>query len=150
MAKKQNADICKFYDVGIVDANTLRGEVDETLWLLTQGTQVVPIKVEDLLYLYSETTILRRRILSFPEYGKNRMDSIINTLQMYEPSDIKSYQHVVFLIQTSKEHPVSVSELCKLQDITIMFGSTAEINWGVGIDEKLDNEMFFMLVCSKK
>ena len=78
------------------------------------------------------------------------MDSIINTLQMYEPSDIKSYQHVVFLIQTSKEHPVSVSELCKLQDITIMFGSTAEINWGVGIDEKLDNEMFFMLVCSKK
>lgn len=68
MAKKQNADICKFYDVGIVDANTLRGEVDETLWLLTQGTQVVPIKVEDLLYLYSETTILRRRILSFPEY----------------------------------------------------------------------------------
>ena len=69
---------------------------------------------------------------------------------MYEPSDIKSYQHVVFLIQTSKEHPVSVSELCKLQDITIMFGSTAEINWGVGIDEKLDNEMFFMLVCRKK
>ena len=69
---------------------------------------------------------------------------------MYEPSDIKSYQHVVFLIQTSKEHPVSVSELCKLQDITIMFGSTAEINWGIGIDEKLDNEMFFMLVCSKK
>lgn len=150
MAKKQNADICKIYDVGIVDANTLRGEVDETLWLLTQGTQVVPIKVEDLLYLYSETTILRRRILSFPEYGKNRMDSIINTLQMYEPSDIKSYQHVVFLIQTSKEHPVSVSELCKLQDIAIMFGSTAEINWGIGIDEKLDNEMFFMLVCSKK
>ena len=69
---------------------------------------------------------------------------------MYEPSDIKFYQQVVFLIQTSKEHPVSVSELCKLQDITIMFGSTAEINWGVGIDEKLDNEMFFMLVCSKK
>jgi len=69
---------------------------------------------------------------------------------MYEPPDIRSYQHVVFLIQTSKEHPVSVSELCKLQDITIMFGSTAEINWGVGIDEKLDNEMFFMLVCSKK
>ena len=150
MAKKQNADICKFYDVGIIDANILRKKVDETLWLLTQGTQVVPIKVEGLLYLYSETTILRRRILSFPEYGKNRMDSIINTLQMYEPSDIKSYQHVVFLIQTSKEHPVSVSELCKLQDITIMFGSTAEINWGIGIDEKLDNEMFFMLVCSKK
>lgn len=50
MAKKQNVDICKFYDVGIVDANTLRGEVDETLWLLTQGTQVVPIKVEDLLH----------------------------------------------------------------------------------------------------
>ena len=51
MVKKRNTDICKFYDVGIVDANTLRGEVDETLWLLTQGTQVVPIKVEDLLYL---------------------------------------------------------------------------------------------------
>jgi len=150
MVKKRNTDICKFYDVGIVDANILRNEVDETLWLLSQGTQVVPIRVEDLFYLYSETTILRRRILSFPEYGHNRMDSIINTLKMYEPPDIRSYQHVVFLIQTSKEHPVSVSELCKLQDITIMFGSTAEINWGVGIDEKLDNEMFFMLVCSKR
>ena len=150
MVKKRNTDICKFYDVGIIDANILRNKVDETLWLLSQGTQVVPIRVEDLFYLYSETTILRRRILSFPEYGKSRMDSIINTLKMYEPPDIRSYQHVVFLIQTSKEHPVSVSELCKLQDITIMFGSTAEINWGVGIDEKLDNEMFFMLVCSKK
>jgi hypothetical protein len=150
MAKKQNTDICKFYDVGIIDAATLRGKVDETLWLLTQGTQVIPVKVEDLLYLYSETTILRRRILSFPEYGKSRMDSIINTLKMYEPSDIRSYQHVIFLIQTSKEHIVSVSELCKLQDITIMFGSTAEIHWGIGIDEELNDMMSFMLVCSKK
>ena len=69
---------------------------------------------------------------------------------MYEPSDIRSYQHVIFLIQTSKEHIVSVSELCKLQDITIMFGSTAEIHWGIGIDEELNDMMSFMLVCSKK
>ena len=36
-----------------------------------------------------------------------------------------------------------------INDITEGFSSKAEIRWGLGINEDLDDKMFIMLVCSR-
>ena len=133
----------------IIDGIQFRAKVDEVVWLMTHGSQVVPIKQDRLLYLYDETTMMKRSFYSISNDGKKRMDTVIEGIKAYEPIDLSQFKHAIFLIQTSKSHPLTMTELHKLQDITILLPSLIEITWGLGIDDTLDDRIYFTLVCSK-
>ena len=77
------------------------------------------------------------------------MESIVHEMKKYEPEDKNSYNHVLILIQTSKDHPLIMSELQWLNEITDGFSPKAEIRWGLGINEELDERVFIMMVYSK-
>jgi len=116
---------------------------------MTRGSQLLPIKYENISYLYSETTMMKRSFYSTGFDGEKRMDTVIEGVKAYEPTDLSPFKHAIFLIQTSKDYPLTVKELDKLQDITILLPTSAVITWGLGIDDTLDDRIYFTLVCSK-
>ena len=79
----------------------------------------------------------------------NRMDSIIEQIKSNESVGLDTFEHVVFFIQTSKDYPLVMIELSQLKELTSMFSSTADILWGIGVDDTLDDRILFTLVCSK-
>ena len=117
---------------------------------MSHESQLIPIKVKEVEYLYEESVILKRRFHSLSEGVERRMDSIVREMKKFEPSDKKTYEHILILIQTSKEHPLIMSELQSLNDILEGFSSKAEIRWGLGINEQLEDNIFIMIVCSKR
>ena len=137
-----------FEDV-VLDRVQFRAKVDEVVWFMTHETHVVPLKQERLMYLYDEESMMKRALYSLRKDGMNRMESIIDGVNAIGPDDLKTYKHVIFLLQTSEDYPLIMCELNKLQDLTIMFSSTTEILWGLGVNNTLDDRLFFMLVCSK-
>lgn len=133
----------------IVDGIQFRAKVDEVVWLMTRGSQLLPIKYENISYLYSETTMMKRSFYSTGFDGEKRMDTVIEGVKAYEPTDLSPFKHAIFLIQTSNDYPLTVAELDKLQGITILLPTSAEITWGLGVDDTLDDRIYFTLVCSK-
>ena len=139
-----------FNDVSSLCGSDIKAEVDEIVWKMSHGSQIVPINAPEIEYLYDESVIVKRRFCSFAKDGEERMKSVVREMKKYEPADKKSFERVLILIQTSKEHPLIMSELQSLSDITEGFSPKAEIRWGLGIDDDLGEKMFIMLVCSKK
>ena len=142
--------ICLFNEVSCLCDADLKAEIDEIIWQMTHGSQIVPLKIEDLEYLSEESVIVKRRFYSCAENQEERMESVVHEMKKYEPADKKSYKHVLILIQTSKEHPLIMSELQSLNAIMEGFSPQADIRWGLGTNEDLEEKMFMMLVCSKR
>ena len=138
-----------FSEEAILDRIQFRAKVDEVVWLVSRESHIVPLKQERLEYLYGEKAMIKRSLYSIHKDGVNRMDSVIEQIKAYEPVGLKTFEHVVFFIQTSKERPLVISELSQLQELTMMFSTKAEILWGLGVDDTLDDRIFFTLVCSK-
>ena len=138
-----------FSEEAILDRIQFRAKVDEVVWLVSRESHIVPLKQERLEYLYGEKAMIKKSLYSINKDGVNRMDSVIEQIKAYEPVGLKTFEHVVFFIQTSKERPLAISELSQLQELTMMFSSTADILWGLGVDDTLDDRLFFTLVCSK-
>ena len=149
MEKNQNKKQYQFLEEAILDRIQFRAKVDEVVWLVSRESHIVPLKQERLEYLYGEKAMIKRSLYSIHKDGVNRIGSVIDQIKAYEPADLKTYDHIIFFIQTSKEYPLVISELSQLQDLTIMFSSTAEILWGLGTNDTLDDRIFFTLVCSK-
>lgn len=141
--------VCLFNEVSSLCGAGIKAEVDEIIWQMTHESQLVPMLVKDLEYLYEESFIAKRRFYSVSEYRRKRMDSIVNEVIKYQPWDKKSFTHVLILLQTSKEHPLIISELQRLNEITGGFSSKAEIRWGLGVNEDLGDRVFIMIVYSK-
>jgi cell division GTPase FtsZ len=139
--------VCLFNEVSSLCGAGIKAEVDEIIWKMTHESQLVPMIMKDLEYLYEESFIAKRRFYSASEY--RRMDSIVNEVIKYQSWDKKSFTHVLILLQTSKEHPLIISELQRLNEITDGFSSKAEIRWGLGINEDLGDRVFIMIVYSK-
>ena len=139
--------VCLFNEVSSLCGAGIKAEVDEIIWKMTHESQLVPMIMKDLEYLYEESFIAKRRFYSASEY--RRMDSIVNEVIKYQSWDKKSFTHVLILLQTSKEHPLIISELQRLNEITGGFSSKAEIRWGLGINEDLGERVFIMIVYSK-
>ena len=142
--------ICLFNEVSSLCNADLKAEIDEIVWQMTHGAQIVPLKTEDLEYLSEESVIVKRRFYSFAENQEERMENVVREMKKYEPVDKKSFEHVLILIQTSKEHPLMMSELQGMSDIIEGFSSKADICWGLGTNEDLGYRIFVMVVCSKK
>lgn len=149
MEKRQENKSYYFSEEAILDRIQFRAKVDEVVWLVSRESHIVPLKQERLEYLYGEKTMIKKSLYSIHKDGVNRMDSIIEQIKAYEPAGLNTFEHVIFFIQTSKEYPLVISELSQLQELTTMFSSTADILWGLGVDDTLDDSIFFTLVCSK-
>ena len=117
---------------------------------MAHGSQIVPLKIEELGFLCEESVIVKRRFYSFAENQEERMESVVHEMNKYEHADKESFEHVLILIQTSKEHPLLMSELWGMSDILEGFSPKADIRWGLGTDENLGYRMFIMVVCSKR
>jgi cell division GTPase FtsZ len=143
-------ELNKFCEVSCLPTSFLKAEIDEIIWQMSHESQLIPIKVKEVEYLYEESVILKRRFHSLSEGVERRMDSIVREMKKFEPSDKKTYEHILILIQTSKEHPLIMSELQSLNDILEGFSSKAEIRWGLGINEQLEDNILIMIVCSKR
>lgn len=141
--------VCLFNEVSCLCGAGIKAEVDEIIWQMTHESQLIPMIMKDLEYLYEESFIAKRRFYSVSEYRRKRMDSIVSELKNHEPWDKKSFTHVLILIQTSKDHPLIMSELQRLNEITESFSSKAEIRWGLGVNEDLGDQVFIMIVYSK-
>ena len=139
--------VCLFNEVSSLCGAGIKAEVDEIIWKMSHESQLVPMIMKDLEYLYEESFIAKRRFYSVSEY--RRMDSIVNEVVRHQPWDKKSFTHVLILLQTSKDHPLIMSELQRLNEITDGFSSKAEIRWGLGINEDLGDRVFIMMVYSK-
>ena len=142
--------ICLFNEVCCLCDTDIKAEIDEIIWQMTHGSQIVPLKIEDLQYLYEENVIEKRRFCSFADNKDERMESVVREMKKHEPVDKNSYEHVLILIQTSKDHPLMMSELQGLNDVIEGFSPKADIRWGLGTNVDLWNRLFIMLVCSKK
>ena len=142
--------ICLFNEVCCLCNADIKAEIDEVVWQMTHGSQIVPLKIEDLQYLYEENVIEKRRFCSFAENKEERMENVVREIKKHEPVDKNSYEHVLILIQTSKDHPLMMSELQGMNDIIAGFSPKADIRWGLGTNEDLGNRMFIMFVCSKQ
>ena len=142
--------ICLFNEVSNLYGSAIKAEVDEIVWQITHESQIVPLKIEELEYLYEESVIVKRRFCSCEENQEERMKNVVREMKKYEPADKKSFDHVLILIQTSKEHPLMMSELQGMSDILEDFSPKADIRWGLGTNEDLGSRMFIMVVCSKK
>jgi len=149
MEKNQDNKSYWFSEEAVLDKDQFRAKVDEVVWLVSRESHIVPLKQERLEYLYGEKTMLKRSLCSIRKDEGDRMESIVEQIRTYEPADLRTFEHVVFFIQTSKEHPLVISELSQLQELTMMFSSTADILWGLGVDDTLDDRLYFTLVCSK-
>ena len=139
--------VCLFNEVSSLCGADIKAEVDEIVWQMTHKSQLIPMIMKDLEYLYEESFIAKRRFYSASEY--RRMDSIVNEVLKHQPWDKKSFTHVLILLQTSKDHPLIMSELQRLNEITDGFSPKAEIRWGLGINEDLGDRVFIMIVYSK-
>ena len=142
--------ICLFNEVSCLCDADIKAEIEELVWQMTHGAQIVPLKIEDLQYLYEENVIVKRRFCSFADNKDERMENVVQEIKKHEPVDKNSYEHVLILIQTSKDHPLMMSELQGMNDIIEGFSPKADIRWGLGTNEDLGCGMFIMLVCSKK
>ena len=109
--------ICLFNEVSNLYGSALKAEIDEIVWQMTHESQIGPLKTEELEYLYEETAFVKRRFYSLAENKEERMENVVREMKKYEPADKKSYEHVLVLIQTSKEHPLMMSELQGMNDI---------------------------------
>ena len=141
--------VCLFNEVSSLCGADITAEVDDIVWQMTHKSQLIPMIMKDLEYLYEESFIAKRRFYSASEYRRKRMDSIVSEVKRYEPWNKKSFTHVLILLQTSKDHPLIMSELQRLNEITDGFSSKAEIRWGLGINEDLGDRVFIMIVYSK-
>ena len=149
MEKRPENKSYYFSEEAVLDRIQFRAKVDEVVWLMSRESHIVPLKQERLEYLYGEKAMIKRSIYSIHKDGVDRMDSVIEQIKAYESVGLKTFEHVVFFIQTSKEQPLVISELSQLQELTMMFSAKAEILWGLGVDDTLDDRIFFTLVCSK-
>ena len=137
-----------FSEISRIDGAEFRAEVDEIVWLLTHGSQLIPVKSEVVTYLYDASFIEKRRFTSFMG-GYARMDSIVQEVNRCDPSDKDTFDHALILIQTSKKLPLTMSELQMLYEVTRGLPPEAVIHWGIGTNEDLKDKVFLMIVYSK-
>ena len=137
-----------FSEISRIEGAEFKAEVDEIVWLLTHGSQLIPIKSEVITYLYDASFIEKRRFTSFVgSYA--RMDSIVQEVNRCDPSDKDTFDHALILIQTSKKQPLTMSELQMLNEVTRGLPPEAVIHWGIGTNDDLKDKVFLTIVYSK-
>ena len=79
-------ELCMFSEVSSLPPYALKAEIDEIIWQLSRESQLIPINIKDMEYLYEESVILKRRFFSIEEGRDRRMDSIVRVIKKYAPT----------------------------------------------------------------
>ena len=109
----------------------------------------IKIDKNDLDYLYHANAILKRRIISFPHFSETRIDSIIREMNSYSNICHKDYNKVILYMATSSKNPLQMDEMNQIVSlISGYFTSDTECIWGMATDEKLEDKLLVIIVCS--
>ena len=130
-----------FSEISRIEGSEFRAEVDEIIWFLTHGSQLIPIKSEIITYLYETSFIEKRRFTSFVG-GYARTNSIVQEVNRCDPGDKDTFDYALILIPTSKDHPLTMSELQILNEVTRGLPPEAVIHWGIGANDDLEDKLF--------
>lgn len=76
--------------------------------------------------------VLKRRIISFPNDGELRVESIIREFEDYAMIDCKQYDKVVLQFITASVYPLKERELCQLVSFFANKFHKAEYTWETG------------------
>ena len=108
-----------FSEISRIEGAESKAEVDEIVWLLTHGSNLVPIKSEDVMYLYDVSFIEKRRFTSLMG-GYARMDSIVQEIKLVE---VHLYNLVlgVIALKFHRYHPFNGLLQRALKDV-VAFG----------------------------
>lgn len=133
-----------------IKANIHKGEeLEELISLFTEEGMIVSIERNKLDYLYDANTILKTRIISFPQHDESRIDSIIREMNNYSNISYNDYNKLILFMGTSSHNPLKMEEVNQIVSrISCKFNDTTECLWGMTTDEKLEDKLLVMVVCS--
>ena len=131
-------------------ANIQQGEeLDNLINQLTNFSKSINFGKDELDYLHHAKAIMKRRLISFPKENESRIESIIREVKEYSNIDFTKYNHITMLLATSSQHALMMEETDKvLSEIMSMFRDDTKCLWGQGFDEKLDDKLLLIMVCS--
>lgn len=133
-----------------IKANIHKGEeLEELISLFTEEGMIVSIERNKLDYLYDANAILKTRIISFPQHDESRIDSIIREMNNYSNISYNDYNKLILFMGTSSHNPLKMEEVNQIVSrISCKFNDTTECLWGMTTDEKLEDKLLVMVVCS--
>ena len=133
-----------------IKANIHKGEeLEELISLFTEEGMIVSIERNKLDYLYDANAILKTRIISFPQHDESRIDSIIREMNNYSNISYNDYNKLILFMATSSHNPLKMEEANQIVSrISCKFKDTTECLWGMTTDEKLEDKLLVMVVCS--
>ena len=119
-----------------IKSNISQGEeLEELIAQLTQNGMQIKIDKNDLDYLYHACDMM--------------IDSIIREMNSYINICHKDYNKVILYIATSSKNPLQMDEMNQIVSlISGYFTSDTECIWGMATDEKLEDKLLVIIVCS--
>lgn len=143
-------NIRRFSDTSLLQGHRWMAQIDELVWMLVNESKKVPIKKEDLTYLYEAEQIVRLRYFSCPKASEERIGNIVREVAEAKCSgSFESFTRISMLAQTSKAHPLMMHEFNRLSEIVGMFNPKVPVLWGLGEDDSLGENVFLIVVLSK-
>jgi cell division GTPase FtsZ len=117
--------------------------------LFTEEGMIFRIERNKLEYLYNANAILKTRIISFPHHDETRIDSIIRDMNNYSNIFYNDYNRLILFMATSSHNPLQMEEVNQIVSlISCKFNDSTECLCGITTDEKLEDKLLIMLVCS--
>ena len=138
-----------YNEVSNLYGSAFKAEIDAIIWQMTHFSQLRPIREYDMGYLFEETIIVKRCFYSESDEVGRRMSDILRAILKYEPSDKMDYEHLLILIQASNAHPLLITELESLDNVTRRLSPRIEVRWGLGQNDDLGKKLFAMIIYSK-
>ena len=115
---------------------------------LQTENRIFPV-LSDSNNLYDANAILKTRIISFPQHDESRIDSIIREMNNYSNISYNDYNKLILFMATSSHNPLKMEEVNQIVSrISCKFKDTTECLWGMTTDEKLEDKLLVMVVCS--
>ncbi len=145
-----NNRINKYQELGWLRGKHWMAQIDEIVWALSNESKKVPLKREDLTYLYDAEEIVKLRFFSATA-EVNRVDSLVREIDQANQSlNPSSFTHIAMFVQTSTKNPLMMHEFNKLSEVVALFNTSAPILWGLGEDDSIGEEIFITIILSKE
>jgi cell division GTPase FtsZ len=133
-----------------IKSNIHKGEeLEELISQFTEEGMIVKTDRNKLDYLYNAKAILKTRIVSFPQHDETRIDCIIREMNNYTNISYHDYNKLILFLATSSNNSLLMEEVNQIvSHISCMFKDDTECLWGMTTDEKLEDKLLVMVVCS--
>ena len=107
-----------------------------------------PIPRKDIEYLF-QTEYIQERSYRSRTFGKHdRVDYLIELIQKYDYTDYEEDTRIAITVKASSERPITEEEYTRLKRLESRFSPSASIQWGIGTDDTLDEDISMLLLAS--